>query len=444
MEEIVEKCASLILAGSPGALLSAAELLEDTRNDSCGSESAKLGFSRVLQEILAYKRGAVSDHLLQQIVKFSADSNIDSELQRLYACKVLVALTESEAVAKYCAGEKQKARLLVKAFMEAQAYLLERMPDQLRGKKCIPEKYLGRQKDGDQKHVFLNLALENVKGFASFSFASKTFRLALQKAGFKGFFPSLESLLSREIFKQASLQLVEKALKHYSGLMRSFCLFEKSQNWAFNHGMIRVQASLARLVSLDGATERLIDPWMLEAIEGIPGGAGVSRTVLFRMLLAASEQGLLDLDRRIRDKRNVRATKTVREQWLELGKMRVPRGTMPLIGLVLGELASVPPFAQALFKSALGIAKNRADLEGGRTSEAPIVCSWERCDEAGSEDDAGRKFSKCAKCSLAFYCSKEHQRLHWASHKRQCGDKSQQADLHHITKVDEEIGNEPE
>ena len=38
-----------------------------------------------------------------------------------------------------------------------------------------------------------------------------------------------------------------------------------------------------------------------------------------------------------------------------------------------------------------------------RRREMPIVCSWELC-ETGSVIDAGKLFSKCSKCSLAYYC----------------------------------------
>ncbi|GAQ80124.1 hypothetical protein KFL_000460350 [Klebsormidium nitens] len=51
--------------------------------------------------------------------------------------------------------------------------------------------------------------------------------------------------------------------------------------------------------------------------------------------------------------------------------------------------------------------------------DTPLVCSWELCD-VGPALNAGRPFSKCADCSLALYCCKEHQKLHWKTHKKHC------------------------
>ena len=34
--------------------------------------------------------------------------------------------------------------------------------------------------------------------------------------------------------------------------------------------------------------------------------------------------------------------------------------------------------------------------------------------------DKGEKLSKCARCQKVFYCGREHQIEHWATHKREC------------------------
>ncbi|GAQ90612.1 hypothetical protein KFL_006620070 [Klebsormidium nitens] len=80
------------------------------------------------------------------------------------------------------------------------------------------------------------------------------------------------------------------------------------------------------------------------------------------------------------------------------------------------------PFVRAVsnldLKRSPGSVKSLAAWASKRR-ETPIVCSWELC-EAGSVVDAGRLFSKCANCSLAYYCSKDHQKKHWPSHKQHC------------------------
>ncbi|GAQ78098.1 hypothetical protein KFL_000080020 [Klebsormidium nitens] len=46
------------------------------------------------------------------------------------------------------------------------------------------------------------------------------------------------------------------------------------------------------------------------------------------------------------------------------------------------------------------------------------VCSW-KLSTAGPEPDSGG-FSRCARCQVARYCSKEHQKLHWRTHRKHC------------------------
>ncbi|GAQ84040.1 hypothetical protein KFL_001730330 [Klebsormidium nitens] len=61
------------------------------------------------------------------------------------------------------------------------------------------------------------------------------------------------------------------------------------------------------------------------------------------------------------------------------------------------------------------------------------VCSWEGCSEgldlslaAFGLDLEGlkkiKKLSRCGRCGMAYYCSKDHQKLHWVTHKKDCFD----------------------
>ncbi|GAQ82489.1 hypothetical protein KFL_001130080 [Klebsormidium nitens] len=52
---------------------------------------------------------------------------------------------------------------------------------------------------------------------------------------------------------------------------------------------------------------------------------------------------------------------------------------------------------------------------------ARVVCSWKGC-AAGREPAVGEGFRKCGRCHVARYCSKEHQKLHWTTHKVHCKD----------------------
>ncbi|GAQ85344.1 hypothetical protein KFL_002300135 [Klebsormidium nitens] len=61
--------------------------------------------------------------------------------------------------------------------------------------------------------------------------------------------------------------------------------------------------------------------------------------------------------------------------------------------------------------------KVKAEIKEGTCGG--IVCSWKQC-RAGRKPSSGKKFGKCGGCQVARYCSKEHQRLHWSTHKIHC------------------------
>lgn len=63
MEEAVENCASMLLSSSLEELIASVDLFGELFEDS-----TEVWFSRLIQELLAYKRGAIVDHLLQQII----------------------------------------------------------------------------------------------------------------------------------------------------------------------------------------------------------------------------------------------------------------------------------------------------------------------------------------------------------------------------------------
>ena len=51
----------------------------------------------------------------------------------------------------------------------------------------------------------------------------------------------------------------------------------------------------------------------------------------------------------------------------------------------------------------------------------PRRCELEGCDKASKMSDSGsNRMMKCGRCSLVMYCSKEHQRLDWPRHKKEC------------------------
>lgn len=394
-EVIVERCARLLLSNRPDALMSIANYFEGLSGDSRGSRKSANELSWMLQDLLAYKRGAVVDHLLQQIATSPAPPDVKTivGLKRLYLCKMMAGLSENEAVAKYCVKEKLKARTLAKALLEAQAHLLREVQLQVGKKGSAPDQLIGSKKRGEEEKLsYLNLAVENVKGFANFSYASKTFRLALQAS--EDFFPGLASLLDHEITKHSSAQLLVKTFKYFFDLLRGFITFEDSQNWALDKGAIRIYAELTRLLSISGVTERFVED--LQAAADIVSGPGPASRDMRKHFAALGDELRL-LDRCIRDPEDPQGARKLREQWLE---QDVLPGLLLLGSSTVRGESGLPPDR---VQNALDMAANTFKRMKGSFASTPIVCSWERCD-IGSVLEAGRPFSKCANCSFAFYC----------------------------------------
>lgn len=102
---------------------------------------------------------------------------------------------------------------------------------------------------------------------------------------------------------------------------------------------------------------------------------------LLKRSFAEHEQKLLETDRNIRDPHfDKRRARELRADFLSSTKqeMRWGEGRRNLPAKLLAARVT------------------------GR-SETPVVCSWDLCDVLSLEE-AGKRFSKCANCSLAFYC----------------------------------------
>lgn len=74
----------------------------------------------------------------------------------------------------------------------------------------------------------------------------------------------------------------------------------------------------------------------------------------------------------------------------------------PTVAVTTGMSPSVQRALQGVDLESLKFLKALAGLHSGR-SDVPVVCSWEHC-EVGSMPEDGSRFSKCAECSLAYYC----------------------------------------
>lgn len=391
MEQIVEFHANKLQSERYEDMNIAVEYIEALRVEADDSVAARIQFSRLIQELLAYKRGDVIHKFLQQMRRPPSSAAAETRKLRSYSTTVLVALSESQAVAQYCVREEHKTRLIARALLDSITNLMNVIPDQLRGRRYIPDHLLEDPSGEGENCIYLDLALENIRGFVNFSRASKTFRLALKELN--GLFPALESLVAREITELASADVLKKAVKYLYRLMNTFSLFEDTQDWALDKGMMRIHAATQRLLGMEGVIEadsatreflRLPDPTSVEV----------------RWYIASGERMLLDLDKKIRESRRKRQeVKKLRAEYLESVKANLIATAM---GPAAGSSHGHGIFRGTLDQEPQSFAKALTAWASGRTG-APIVCSWELC-EIRSVVDAGRPFSKCGNCSMAYYC----------------------------------------
>ena len=66
-------------------------------------------------------------------------------------------------------------------------------------------------------------------------------------------------------------------------------------------------------------------------------------------------------------------------------------------------------------------AKGKLQAEYSQRSSLEIqsLCVLEGCEKMGNQGD----FKKCSACQAVMYCSKDHQKLDWANHKKFCKKK---------------------
>lgn len=379
MEQTVERAASSFQSESFQVFSAAVNYIGWQR----GSDLIK--FSRLLQELLAYKRGALLDNLIGCICTIASDHEGDERHNlQLQACRLIAVLSESVPVAKYFMKDKQKIRPIARALMNAQKYLLRHIPRQLSGRRCIPEHLMADPKGGKETYVYFELAFQTVRAFDNLSRASKSFRLALQEL--EAFFPSLEKLVSRDITSPASLDVLHNALTNVHSLMRTLAFSEDIQQWSFDQGIVRIQAAITRILIAKGVFTG----------EGLVTGMGPPSAEM-RRVLASQERELLNLDKQLRRYKN--SEKARRMRTLFVDSLRDKSASFEsFLTSIHGHL---PRTVRRMEQETRRFQESEAaSLEW---SGAPIVCSWELC-EAGSASEAGRPFSKCANCALAYYC----------------------------------------
>lgn len=355
--------------------------------------SARLKYSRLRQELLAYKRGALVQKLLNQVLAIESNTHKNCSTMHLslqfHSILAVADLSESQAVAEFCLRDEKTVCMLPGALMEAFLHCKAGLSDQ------------GLRK-GDCQGMWLRWTMVLVRGLANFARVSRHFRKSLQQYG-RSLFPALEFLLSEDFEKTISRERGYERVAvytHIAPLVHIFVLFGDTQQWAIDQGLIRIHLAIHRKMM------RLMNS-MFQGEGAQPaflGGMKVEDLNIKISALETKERWLLDLEKKIMHSKNPQRASAWRNDFLKDCRE----------DLVL-ESECKPVFSALLGLGTAASATSKLDLEkspksvkslaayASKRRETPIVCSWEFC-ETGSVIDAGRLFSKCASCSLAYYC----------------------------------------
>lgn len=384
MEQLVEDYASKLFSYDKSVVLEACGSINSLRIEAHSDEdpSSRVKYSRLLQELLAYKRGAVVQKHLDRVLRINTPrtrplpSHHSVELDSVLALSVL---TENQAVASFCLREESEtnARALARALSEA----FRRTMMMLSAAKRRQSEY----------RFWITGTYASVRGLTNFARLSRHFRAGLQESG-QHLFAALEHLVSEDFEKSLPEHLVAEPATMVSPLIRTFILFEDSQQWAIDQGLLKIQLAMTR------QKMRHVNRLKFERYAITSHLARMSPKERLA-ILESTEQELLDFDRQMRHPENSASARNKYLEWCT-SELEVEVAVRPIYNASVGRGDST--FRNLDLEKPSKSAKSLAAWASGRT-ETPIVCSWELCKE-GSVIDAGRLFSKCARCSLAYYC----------------------------------------
>ncbi|GAQ80472.1 hypothetical protein KFL_000550040 [Klebsormidium nitens] len=428
LDETVERCASLLTSESDGIRAGWSLLIGLLQ----GGDENRLRFARVAQEIAACNGGAVLRRLLWLTLGRLYRIELDTEGRQHFLASSytlsLGMLTSSKVVVKRClreglrpGGEENKFR--PEEDDETGTKRGEKDngggPEEKRNGRGPEEKENARQiyahllrhvahfckivrlsgglwNSSTLKRLSTLVVAGSLECLANFARASKAFRDAIRDAAEEpNMFEQLTDLLRSECVAQMSSDIVRKIRLALAGLAVSLASSADSQFWAIDRGLLKLIATIyeaSPVRELAKLSKRAASP------------AYRCNIALFRLLsvdtLAEKLRAHNVLEGFRPHKRTINSAEPESHPWAYFeGRLQ---------GLEM-------PLRRELSAADWKLAEEQLS---GRYL-VPVVCSWRLC-AAGREPVIGKGFSKCGRCQVARYCSKEHQKLHWETHKKHC------------------------
>ncbi|GAQ91435.1 hypothetical protein KFL_007840050 [Klebsormidium nitens] len=381
LDEKVKSCAALLISDDLGEFAKGYNELE-TAFEQPGSEGRERS-ARLAQELAAFQGGAVLERIFAGAPGCYRYADADKAHNHYGGCCLVSALlTSSKVVVERCLGmieEGEERRCAQEIYETMSRDALQRARE---------------LKRGDDTMAGLFFVVAPLQCLANIARASRVFRDGMQDVlKDHTLFEQLGFFLSAEFLKKlcdSNAYAVRLAL---SSLAMTLAFSSDTQLWALDKGLLRILASIyeqSPLGQLQDISKRDEFP--------------ASRCNLILLRLLESDPATEKL----------RAHNALSGFRPHRDKISGASPDFDIWGYIEANLMGFSATLEDLSTGQTWTAKSA--LSG---SSVPVVCSWKLC-TAGPEPLAGKKFAKCSACKVARYCSKEHQRIHWANHKKHC------------------------
>ncbi|GAQ83149.1 hypothetical protein KFL_001370190 [Klebsormidium nitens] len=386
-DQLIKRCAVLLSSEVPEEINRGVEILQSFFVMNEG-EGKKLGFARIAQEITAYHGGVVLNQLwigtLGQVPRqddFTAFKFMvvyGTALAYLSSSKVFVERTLR--LSAIGAKERQAA---CKIYRELSGLFVEEARLLQKGEETYEELNF---------RVMMTAPLQIVANFAR---GSEAFREAMREvAEQQSLFDYLGPLLSQDFLNKLPAEDSFGVRAWMTRLVTSLAFAADSQLWALERGLLKLIAAIYEASPLE-ESKRIGSPFVR-----------CTALLLYLLEMEATAERM-----RVHNalsgfkphKQKINCSELPFKPWRHIeAKLRKYPVTM-----------MTQPRCPEQWKV-------RAETGVGHEAVGtPVVCSWKLC-KAGPEPVIGKKFGKCAICQVSRYCSKDHQKLHWPTHKVHC------------------------
>ncbi|GAQ85341.1 hypothetical protein KFL_002300130 [Klebsormidium nitens] len=389
LDKFVEQYAAMLKSGQDETIVEVHQALGEVY---FSGEKGRETFSKIAQGLAAYQNGAFLKPLLSGALFMSESDDLDAKVSHYRACCLAVTiLTSSEVVVKkFLMGtgrieDKQTACLIYRnlttnALIRAQA--LEKGQD-------------------SAAVLWVVLPLECL---AKFIRGSRVFRDAMKDISEeRNIFETLGYFLSAEFLTKAGQENAAAIRGWLSEMAASLAFSKDSQLWVLDMGLLKLMAAIYDSTQLQN---------LLDHMKQTDSPVFRCNAILIRLLEKEATLEKLRAHNALAGFRpHKRKINSADPQYRPWSYFEARLSGRPIN---MDQMRAEDPS----WRPAYDVWELMH--QPSRGNWAPAVCSWKLCTAGAEPEGDGKKYGKCAGCQVARYCSKEHQNLHWRTHKIHC------------------------